>query len=309
MVSVSAEELKGIWDRAVALYDQGMYSEAIAEFTQVMGLTDEESPDHKRAASYVGDSYAKVGLAHLRMNMFPKAEEELRQAVTIHPGYPDLRYYLALSLYRQGRYADAEEHLNKALELNPKFARALFHLGLARVRQGDMTGIKSITNAASIEPAFRRIKYNQALRLFQENSVEESMTLMEQVVEMDTDQVRGLIEKGHKLMKLRMYRDAASTFLEAVTMCPHYADLRQNLGLCYIRQGMFDLAIGQFTKALDINSKYASARISLALAYEKTGRRVLAIAELETVLREDPKNETAARFMHMLQHRTATEAA
>ena len=285
------------YNRGVALYDQGLYTESIAEFERVLETIPEgDSPERRFASFYMCEAYANLSLAHLRMNMYRRAEEELKLALMLHPEYADLHFCLAVTYYKQGHYATAEQHFTKSLEINPKYARAMLYLGMTRLRQGSESGLETISEAVSLEPAYQGDEYKRAMKLYRAGDLDECLRLIEEIAETDVDHISLLLESGLKLMAAKMYREAALQFLEAVSFCPHYADVRHYLGLCYMQQGMVDLAVGQFTKALKVNPDFVAARISLALAYEESGRHDLAVLESERILESDPENAEAARI-------------
>jgi len=285
------------YNRGVALYDQGLYTESIAEFERVLEtVPEEDAPERRFASFYMCEAYANLSLAHLRMNMYRRAEEELKLALMLHPEYADLHFCLAVTYYKQGHYTTAEQHFAKALEINPKYARAMLYLGMTKLRQGSESGLETISKAVSLEPAYRGDEYKRAMKLYRAGDLDECLRLIEEIGETDVDQISLLLESGVKLMNAKMYREAALQFLEAVSFCPHYPDVRHYLGLCYLQQGMVDLAVGQFRKALEVNPDFVAARISLALAYEETGRHGLAVQESERILASDPDNAEAARI-------------
>lgn len=289
------------YSRGVALYDQGLYTESIAEFERVLEtIPEEDAPERRFASFYMCEAYANLSLAHLRMNMYRRAEEELKQALVIHPEYADLHFSLAVTYYKQGHYTTAEEHFTKALQINPKYARAMLYLGMTKLRQGCESGIETMSEAVSLEPAYHGDEYKQAMKLYRTGDLDECLRLIEEIAETDVDHISLLLESGLKLMAAKMYREAALEFLEAVSFCPHYADVRHYLGLCYLQQGMVDLAVGQFRKALTVNPDFVAARVSLALAYAESGRHDLAIQEGESVLKSDPDNAEVQQMLSKL---------
>lgn len=293
------------YNRGITFYDHGQYAEAIVEFQRVLEFDQEdESPERRLASFYICEAYANLGLAHLRMGMFQRASDELKKALNLHPEYADLNFYLAIVHYKQGRYHKAEKQLQKALSINPRYAKALMYLGLARLRKGSEDGLASIEEAVTAEPAFSDDKYEQALSMYREGARDQVLGLIEEVAEIDVDQIRYLLDKGLKLFRRRKYADAANVFLEASSICPHYADVRNYLGTCYMRQGILDLAIGQFVKALEINPEFISARVNLATAYEKDDQPELAVEELNRILMLDPRNPTARRKIEELRRLT-----
>lgn len=290
------------YDRGLRLYDQGQYLEAIAEFEQVLdSVLADDAPERKLASFWMCEAYANLGLSHLHMVSYGKAEDELKASIALHPNYADLHYYLAVVYYKREQYGDAEDCLDTALSINPRFARAMIYRGLAKLHQGRECGLQDIAEAVTIEPAFKDSRFDHAMTLYHSGNFNEFLELVETVAETDADQVARLIDKSLNFIKMRLYQDAVATLLEAISLCPQYADLRHYLGLCYMRQGMLDLAIGQFSKALEINPAFSTARINLAIAYHRADHNPRALEELERVLNLDPGNTLAVRLLARLR--------
>lgn len=289
------------YDRGIALYDDGRYTEAIAEFQRVLesALAD-DAPERKLASFYMCEAYATLGLAHLNMVAYRRAEEELKAALAIYPDYADLNFHLALVYYRQRRYAKAERQIKKAIAINPKYARGLMYLGLSRLHREISSGIEDVEWAVAIEPAYQNEEYRQALFLYRQGDTTRAIRYLEEVAETDVDHISGLMNNGFKLLKEREYGDATKAFLEAISLCPDYADLRHYLGLCYMRQGMLELATGQFAKALELNPNFVTAAVNLAIAYEKNGKHGLAIKTLEQIRNAAPENVIASKLLSRL---------
>ncbi len=303
MVTATEIRTNECYDRGVALYDQAMYKEAISAFESALQSSQKGSPEHEQTLSYLCEAYTRLGLAHLRTKSLSIAEECITRALGIRNGYADLHYHLGAIYYWQERHTQAEESFRKSLSINPKFTRAQVHLGMAMLRQGREDGLAYLEDAPSIGPNVDAEKQSQILRLYREGHKPEFFSIMDQIISGDGDQVKNWLEQGHRLVKRHDYQEAGKVFLQAVKICPDYADIRQYLGLCFLRQNSLGNAITHFTKALEITPRFSDARVSLSLAYEKLGRRDLAIYELQLVLETDPDNHVATRFLSMLQHR------
>lgn len=291
------------YNQGITFFDHGLFEEAIAKFNQVLeSVHGDKAPERRLASFYICEAYINLGLTHLRMEMYRRAEEDLKNALAIHSEYADLHFHLATVYYRQKQYDYAERQLQRALGVNPKFARALIYLGLIRLRQGDTEGLADIAEAVTIEPAYNDEKFQDALSIYHEGKVERAIKLIEEVADIDVDQISFLLDKGRKLMKQKVYLDASNAFLEAASICPHYADIRNCLGMCYLQQGMMDLAVGQLKKAIEINPEFISARLNLATVYEKDGDKDLSVQELKRVLRMDPSNQVAEKMLSKLSN-------
>jgi len=237
------------------------------------------------------------------MEGYRRAEEELKAALAIHPNYADLHFHLAMVYYRQRRWAKAERQLKKALAINPKYARGLMYTGLSKLHREISAGIEDIEWAVAIEPAYQNEEYRQALFMYRQGDAVCAIRYLEEVAETDVDQIGGLMNKGLQFMKEREYGEATNAFLDAITLCPEYADLRHYLGLCYMRQGMMELASGQFRKALELNPNFITAAVNLAIAYEKDGKHDLAIRTLQQVCNTEPDNLIASKLLSRLSGR------
>jgi len=298
------------YKRGIALFDSGLYSEAITELEKVLESASEtEVYERKMASFYLCEAYANLGLSHLRCGMYNRAEEELTSALKLHPEYPDLHYQLGVVYYREGRFQEAEKELREALRSNPNYAKAMLYMAITRLQLGFDDGIKFLNDAVRLQPAYGGYKMERILDTYNQSQAQEAFKLVEELAEIDVDKVGYLLDKGVKLAKNNAYLDACHVFLEAIAICPHYADLRYHLGTCYMNLGRIDLAIGQLSKALEINPFFLNARIELARAYEKDGRVDLAIEELQHVLYLDPHNAVAMRDLSRLQEDSSASAA
>lgn len=290
------------YSRGIQLYDSGLYTEAIAEFERVLGRdVQPNTPERRLASFFLGEAYTNLGLAHLRMNMYSRAEEEIRFALVLHPEYADLHFHLGQVMYRQNRYDEALLELQTALKINPKFARALIYLGLTRLRMGGDSGLADIANAVAMQSAYDDERYDKALVYYRDGKTGEALTLIEEVADLDLDQAGYLIERGLELMQRNEYAEALEVFDEAANVCPQYADVRRNLALCMVHEGRLDEAIGEFLEALAINPSFVGARIDLADTYAKKGERDRAIAEFERIIETDPDNLTAKHRLDALK--------
>ena len=289
------------YSRGIKLYDNGLLAEAIVEFENVLEEAKErQSPERRLATFYMGEAYASLGKSHLRMNMLDRAEEELKFALALHPDYADLHLSLGAVYYRQRLYNEAEKSIRAALTINPKFARARMYLGLTQLRKGNENGLAEIAGGVMLEPAYDDERYEHAMCLYRDGEAEEALTRIEELAETDLDRIRCLLEKGVQMLESNAYSEALDALIEAVSICPHYADLRQYLGLCYAHRGMMERAIEQFQRAIEINPGFVLARINLAAAYEAVGRISQAAEELRTVLEMDPNNATALERLSTL---------
>ena len=110
------------FERGLACLEEADWNEAGAHLSRALKLSDsalEERLEGFRALLERGEAAAAAAL--------------IRDALTLHPAYPDLYYLLGTAELRQGHPDDAMASLARALELHPDFHAA--RVQFARVLQ------------------------------------------------------------------------------------------------------------------------------------------------------------------------------
>src|SRR4051794_33838219 len=124
------------YDRAIRLFDQGLYEEAIDSFALSRASGKKDPLTDRLALFYTAEAHANLGQASLKRASWERAEAQFRKALEIHPHYADLHFSLSQALRRQLRYEDALVALDEALTINPRFAKAHLHKGLSLYASG-----------------------------------------------------------------------------------------------------------------------------------------------------------------------------
>lgn len=76
------------------------------------------------------------GLQALRDNKLEEAEKQLKEAMRLAPGHPDVLYLQGVLYLRQNKLSEAQKTLEKAAQVNPNNSRTLAALGTALSNQG-----------------------------------------------------------------------------------------------------------------------------------------------------------------------------
>jgi len=142
------------------LYTNGRKEEAIAELEKLLihdphyapfathrGWMDFLSGHHEHAEKWLLKALecdADFARAHEQLAHFYaaggdriRAEQHLVRAIELRPGYPDLRYDLALHCTQTDRTEEAVSHLRSCLAIAPNFSMARIRLGECFARLGD----------------------------------------------------------------------------------------------------------------------------------------------------------------------------
>lgn len=168
------------WERAVSLYKQGQFREAIAEFQKVLS----EFPDHADSWKYVGlsyyqlkeyasaieplekaleqkkkdnrldpDLYRALGQSHLALNQHDRALPYFEALTKTQANVAVNFHLLGVAYSNLNRPEEAAEAFRKASKLDPKDADSFYYLGVQQFRTGKLTdAIASLRAGLIAEP-------------------------------------------------------------------------------------------------------------------------------------------------------------
>ena len=168
------------WEKAVSLYKQGQFREAIEEFQKVLN----EYPEHSDSLKYVGLSYFQLkeyqpaiepldkalalkrkegrndpellralGQSYLSLNQFDRALPHLELLARIQMNLAANYYLLGVAYSNLNRAQEVAEAYQKAVKLDPRDSDSWYYLGVQYFRGGKMTeAISSLRNGLSAAP-------------------------------------------------------------------------------------------------------------------------------------------------------------
>ena len=103
---------------------------------------------------------------------------------------------------------------------------------------------------------------------------------------------------------------AAKSYEKAISINPRFYPSYNNLGIIYYRLKNFDKARAAYEQALQLNPGNSQSEVNLALVYERLRRGELARRTLERVLTNDPENpEAHYNLARMLEEQGQHEKA
>lgn len=141
-VALNPAYTEALLNLAVTYNDLGKYEAARRIYVRVRGLGGGEGATQLDpfARGKIANMHADIGQAYAEGGMLRDAIEEYRKAITLCPGFADLRTRLG-SLYRDsGELDKAREQYAAAKEANPKFVQARVLLGVTLLSLGDIAG-------------------------------------------------------------------------------------------------------------------------------------------------------------------------
>ncbi|MFN0112074.1 MAG: tetratricopeptide repeat protein [Blastocatellia bacterium] len=179
-ISISALAAGFDWERAVSLYKQGQFREAIAEFQKVLT----EFPDHPDSWKYVGLSYYQLkeyataieplekamelkrkdnrldpdlfralGQSHLALNKFDKALPYFETLTKAQTNVAVNFHLLGVTYSNLNRPEEAAVAFRTASKLDPKDADSFYFMAVQQFRTGKLTdAIASLRAGLVAEP-------------------------------------------------------------------------------------------------------------------------------------------------------------
>lgn len=210
--------------------------------------------------------------------LYPDAIREIREAIQLNPGFPDLHHQLGLALSMNGERELAVQEFQRALHLNPHYVEARLNLAIVLNDLG---------------------RYDEALEEFQ----------MERPRDPDhenlTPEVRAHLAESHTLLgdtyrNLGLLVDASQEYRKALRAAPQFLDIKNKLGSVYAEMGLDQDAETVLLEALAQNARYVDARVTLGVVLWKSGRRARAREEWERCLLENQDEVRARSYLRML---------
>jgi protein O-GlcNAc transferase len=283
------------YDKAIRLYDQGQYEQAIPIFKQVLEETNGNTSLIGRLARfYLAESYGALALSQMNKAANERAIGNLKEAITLKPEYADLHYNLGKAYIENNQYSEASKVLKTALELNPRYARATLLYGIALYAMGDHAqGFQYVHHACDLSGELEISLQRAAEEADQQGEKETTLRLLKAMNEPRTEDSLYYADKAREAYRKGDFETAVKEMQEAVALKPHYADLQNLLGTYLYEAKRYAEAVVVFARAIQINPQYVDAYLNHALSLEALGETDAAKKAYAAVLIIDPENQVA----------------
>lgn len=211
-------------------------------------LQDVVSPQNRAQAA----EHYRAGLANMRVEAWPEAEQEFRSAVRLDPLFVMAHYGLGQARMALKHYPDAAEAFLGCREAHLRLA-ALQHTDRALADQRREDEIREL---------------EESLRLFQSGAVKAS-------------NVRSMTLKlENRLQQLQTDRRRGTQMIETP------AEFSLALGSAYFRSGKLPEAERAYRDAIKVNARMGEAHNNLAVVYLMTDR----VVEAESAMKAAEKS-------------------
>jgi len=299
------------WERAVSLYKQGQFREAIAEFRKVL----EEAPGHADSWKFIGlsyyqlkdyksaiqplekaleikrnenrndpDLYRALGQTHTLLKNYEKALPYFETLVRIQMNVAANFYLLGVTYANLNRAEAASEAFQKAVKLDPKDADSWYYLGVAHFRGGRLNdAIPALRSGVAADPANVEMLGLLAESLLRQganepdekkaNSYFEEATRVATNLKNIREDAASLELLGRAFLSAKKYTNAEMTLSRALEVSkPPSAALYFNLGFAHAQNKSWARAAEMLAQSDKLNPGDFNTLYYLGYVYENLRR-------------------------------------
>src|SRR5262245_4902166 len=314
LISVAASGatpvVKFDWEKAVSLYKQGLYREAIAEFRKVLeetehadswkfiGLAYYQLKDYKSAIQPLEkalemkrkenrtdpDLYRALGQSQMLLKNYEKALPYFETLVRIQMNVAANFYLLGVTYSNLNRAAEASEAFQKSVKLDPKDADSWYYLGVAHFRAGRLNdAIVALRSGITADPKNIEMLGLLTESLLRQGATEtdekKANTYFEEAIRVATslktlrEDATSLELLGRAFLSAKKYTNAEMTLARALEVSkPPTATLYFNLGFAHAQNKSWARAAEMLAQADKLNPGDFNTLYYLGFVYENLRR-------------------------------------
>ncbi|HKE02946.1 MAG TPA: tetratricopeptide repeat protein [Blastocatellia bacterium] len=303
--------IKFDWEKAVSLYKQGLFREAIAEFRKVL----EEASDHADSWKFIGlayyqlkdyksaiqplekalelkrkenrndpDLYRGLGQSHMMLKNYEKALPYFETLVRIQMNVAANYYLLGVTYANLNRAEEASDAFQKSVKLDPKDSDSWYYLGVAHFRAGRLNdAIAALRSGTAADPKNVEMLGLLAESLLRqganENDEKKANSYYDEAIRVATN-LKSLREDaaslqllGRAFLQSKKYTNAEMTLARALEVSkPPSAALYFNLGLAHAQNKSWARAADMLAQADKLNPGDFNTLYYLGYVYENLRR-------------------------------------
>ncbi len=302
-----AQEEAATWDRAVSLYKQTQYREAITEFKRVL----DEVPNHTDSWKYIGLAHFQLkeyeqalaplgkaldlrkaegrdntevllalGRCHLQLNHHDRALPYLETLTKQQPDSAVNYYLLGFAYANLKRTNDAVQALKTSLKLDPKDADTWYYLGVLQYRVGNVDGaVEALRGGAGAAPEnlemLKLLSETLVRRGLAEADPVKSNTFYDEAIKAAVklkslrDDAASTELLGRTYLAAKKYTSAELTLSRALTLTKDpSATLYFNLGFAHAQNKAWTRAADMLVQANRLNPADVNTLTYLGFVYE-----------------------------------------
>jgi putative PEP-CTERM system TPR-repeat lipoprotein len=196
----------------------------------------------------------------------------------------------SLELMKAGDFANAQSLLNKAAQVSPSNANLQIRQGALLLSQRDLSGIKSLEHALSIDASLHDTEFALARQYLRNNEVLKAQAIAKKWLKSKGNQVSGNILSGLIAMKLDKTAEAQQFFQHALALEPRNVSAIYNLAIVAAFNKQAIEAIAGFKEVIELSPNHHNAIRRYTVLQTRQGNSADAISFLNALHEESRMN-------------------
>lgn len=212
---------------------------------------------------------------------YQQAEPLLMQPTLINSNNPEIYQMLATIYYNRGQFNKAIKTFKKALEIDPAYSDAA-------------VGLSIILNDLG--------KYDEAKKVFEQaQAIVDKKKTFQQSSNLEEKIALKHIETADLYLQIRRFDEALEQYMKAYHLSMKKGDIALLISECYVQAGQKDKAIKELKAVIQYDGKLVKPRLKLGLILYNSHMIAEAVEQWENIIRLEPKNTDALRYLKMAQ--------
>ena len=267
--------IQRLYDKGEALYAEGKYEEAIAEYDKALklnaedevvlnarGLAKSESgnqygaiADYERALESdpkYADAYSNRGLAKSRLNDYAGAIVDYKKAISLDSTTAVYYFNVGSAYIDQGEYEKSLSYFDDAIVIDSSESDLFYYRGFSKAQLGQYeTALADYDKAEELGIDGAYFHNYRGVTQYNLSLYEEALDSFETAWSQDSTDMQFIQNVGMTQRALERYHEAIKTFEQILATDTTNAEILVNIGLCESDLGLYKVAIKRFDKALE----------------------------------------------------------
>jgi tetratricopeptide (TPR) repeat protein len=281
--NLTAAALQDLFNKAIALHQQGRLAEAERIYEEVL-----------RAQPKHFDALHLLGVIALQARRTERGVELIKKAIGLNASVPVAHNNLGYALFDLKRPEEALACYERAIVLKPDYAeahnnRAFVLLALKRPQEA----LASCDRAIALKPDFAEAHKNRGIALQDLKRPQEALASCDRAILLKPDYAAAYNNRGIALQDLRRLDEALANFDKALALKPDDVDAYNNRGNTLKDLARAEEALASYDKAIALKPDDSQAYYNRGIAFQYLNRPKDAIASYDKAIALKPDHAEA----------------
>ena len=282
------------YNRAIGLYNQASYEEAIREFEKVAKGRLGGRLYPQLAQFFGGQAHRNLGLVEMHGGRYRNAITRFEKASAMTPENLEIHAYLGVCYNNEGHYQEAAREFGQVVQEEPADSHGFLRLALACCNAGRHDeAVSRIKQAIAMEPRHADLHYLLGVILNHQKEYQRATDAFTEAIRLNPKYLEAYTKLGYTYAFMGELSKAKETFHQALSFSPD--DPRLKEGLLLLEEGksgeeaFLKKAREEFSRAMMIDPNPADTFMALRKTQKDIGFYNTLVQIYETALKEHPQ--------------------